>query len=75
MRSAPRTVTLFPLYHPAAALYTPSMLQALEDDVARLPALLGREDAVPVALPPEREIPALVGEQLVAAGSAQLGLF
>lgn len=69
------TVTLFPLYHPAAALYTPSMLRALEDDVARLPVLLGRKEAVPVALPPEREIPALVGEHLVAAGSAQLGLF
>ncbi len=35
-----RRVTLYPLYHPAAALYTPSMLDVLERDVARLPALL-----------------------------------
>ena len=35
-----RTVILYPLYHPAAALYTPTMLEVLERDVARLPALL-----------------------------------
>jgi DNA polymerase len=34
-------ILLYPLYHPAAALYTPSMLKALEDDFARLPGLLG----------------------------------
>ena len=45
-----RTVTLFPLYHPAAALYTPSMLKVLEEDFARIPALLERasEEPVPV---------------------------
>jgi uracil-DNA glycosylase len=32
------TVQLFPIYHPAAALYTPAML---EGDFAALPALLG----------------------------------
>ena len=36
------SVMLYPLYHPAAALYTPSMLKALEDDFARLPELLRR---------------------------------
>jgi DNA polymerase len=52
-------VLLYPLYHPAAALYTPSMLQALEDDFARLPALLGALEPVSssslesVAAPPE----------------------
>ncbi len=35
-----RAVTLVPLYHPAAALYTPRMLEVLEQDVARLGALL-----------------------------------
>jgi DNA polymerase len=35
-----RTVTLLPLYHPAAALYTPTMLEVLERDVGRLPTLL-----------------------------------
>jgi DNA polymerase len=37
-----RSVMLYPLYHPAAALYTPSMLAVLEQDIARLPALLAR---------------------------------
>jgi uracil-DNA glycosylase len=37
-----RTVSLYPLYHPAAALYTPSMLEVLEEDFARIPALLDR---------------------------------
>ena len=37
-----RKVLLYPLYHPAAALYTPSMLKVLEDDFARIPALLER---------------------------------
>jgi uracil-DNA glycosylase family 4 len=37
-----RRVLLYPLYHPAAALYTPAMLKVLEEDFARLPALLGR---------------------------------
>ena len=35
-----RDVTLLPLYHPAAALYTPSTLEVLERDIARLPRLL-----------------------------------
>jgi uracil-DNA glycosylase family 4 len=38
-----RRVTLYPLYHPAAALYTPSMLEVLERDVARLGTLLAAE--------------------------------
>ena len=35
-----RAVRLYPLYHPAAALYTPSMLETLRADFARLPGLL-----------------------------------
>jgi DNA polymerase len=38
---AGRAVVLYPLFHPAAALYTPSMLEILERDIARLPELLG----------------------------------
>jgi len=73
------TVVLFPLYHPAAALYTPSMLQALEDDFSRLPALLGQEarpvqpsaHAVPVAASPS-----LIEDDVVVVGTTtQLGLF
>src|SRR5919197_1529144 len=30
----PRTVRLYPLYHPAAALYTPAMLNTLREDFA-----------------------------------------
>ena len=37
-----RSVLLYPLYHPAAALYTPSMLNILAADFARLPQLLGQ---------------------------------
>jgi uracil-DNA glycosylase family 4 len=37
-------VLLYPLYHPAAALYTPAMLKVLEEDFARLPELLGRSE-------------------------------
>ena len=36
----PRAVRLYPLYHPAAALYTPSMLEALRADFHRIPELL-----------------------------------
>jgi len=63
-----RTVSLYPLYHPAAALYTPSMLNVLEEDFARIPALLDRmqEPAPTVELdPPAERVPE----------SVQLGLF
>jgi uracil-DNA glycosylase family 4 len=35
-----RVVRLYPIYHPAAALYTPRMLETLREDFARLPELL-----------------------------------
>jgi uracil-DNA glycosylase len=35
-----RAVRLYPLYHPAAALYTPSTLEILRADFARIPELL-----------------------------------
>src|SRR6266496_4036259 len=44
---AGRRVLLYPLYHPAAALYTPAMLKVLEEDFARLPAMLGRATEEP----------------------------
>ncbi|MBV8079845.1 MAG: uracil-DNA glycosylase [Actinobacteria bacterium] len=40
-------VVLYPLFHPAAALYTPRMLDVLQGDFARLPELLGREVVPP----------------------------
>jgi uracil-DNA glycosylase len=35
-----RAARLYPIYHPAAALYTPRMLETLREDFARLPELL-----------------------------------
>jgi uracil-DNA glycosylase family 4 len=35
-----RAVRLYPLYHPAAALYTPSMQETLRADFHRIPAIL-----------------------------------
>lgn len=35
-----RAVRLYPIYHPAAALYTPRMLETLREDFMRLPELL-----------------------------------
>jgi uracil-DNA glycosylase len=64
-----RDVTLYPLYHPAAALYTPAMLKVLESDFARLPELLG--GALQPSAPLEPEL-ALVGPSTAAE---QLGLF
>ncbi len=60
-------VLLYPLYHPAAALYTPRMLEVLQTDFRRLPELLGR------ALEPEpAPEPAL---RPPAETAVQLGLF
>src|SRR5262245_16896115 len=42
-------VLLYPIYHPAAALYTPAMLKVLEEDFARIPALMEREVGVPMS--------------------------
>ncbi|HEX5309537.1 MAG TPA: uracil-DNA glycosylase [Solirubrobacteraceae bacterium] len=44
-----RTVRLYPIFHPAAALYTPRMLQTLREDFAGLPELL----AMPAPPQPE----------------------
>jgi len=60
-----RRVLLYPLYHPAAALYTPAMLKVLEEDFSRLPALLGR-----AVEEPKPTLATLVPEPAV-----QLGLF
>jgi uracil-DNA glycosylase len=65
---AGRSVLLYPLYHPAAALYTPAMLKVLESDFARLPALL-EQDQMPVAVAAPGSVEA------VAPPTEQLGLF
>jgi uracil-DNA glycosylase len=80
-----RAVRLYPIFHPAAALYTPRMLETLREDFARLPELLALgapEQPQPMELPevafeaPEAVLqvaPAEVGGQ--SAEIDQLGLF
>jgi uracil-DNA glycosylase len=62
-------VLLYPLYHPAAALYTPAMLNVLEQDFARLPELMGRE------LAPPKPLLTPVAPEPAPAATVQLGLF
>jgi uracil-DNA glycosylase family 4 len=60
-------VTLYPIFHPAAALYTPRMLAVLEEDFRRIPELLGRTLEVPEPEPEPIQAP--------LAQPVQLGLF
>ncbi len=63
-------VLLFPIFHPAAALYTPRMLDVLQADFERLPELLGRETAVQPPVPA-----AALDRAPEPAVAVQLGLF
>jgi uracil-DNA glycosylase family 4 len=66
----PRAVRLFPVFHPAAALYTPSNVEVLRADFGRLPELLalGAPEQPPApAEAPAEEIDAARAE---AAGAA-----
>jgi DNA polymerase len=77
-----RAVRLYPLYHPAAALYTPSMLETLRTDFHRIPGLLAtgappQPDPEPVESVPEPEEepgPELAAPEAEVVAS-QLGLF
>jgi uracil-DNA glycosylase family 4 len=76
----PRLVRLYPLFHPAAALYTPAMLATLRADFERIPELLAKpapEQPAPVAPEPELviEAPELVLVPPDDPGDEQLGLF
>jgi len=70
---------LYPLYHPAAALYARAMLSTLEGDFARIPVLLG--DAAPAApreeaaVPVAPKAPAPGPPAAAPADDQQLGLF
>jgi DNA polymerase len=72
---------LYPLFHPAAALYTPSMLATLEADFARIPELTGQPGLEPLTAPPSAtptvtaEAPALAPVSAVGGEPEQLGLF
>ncbi len=43
-----RTVRVFPIYHPAAALRSTRTLEELREDFAKLPALLDEPPPVPI---------------------------
>jgi uracil-DNA glycosylase len=65
-----RTVRVYPLYHPAAALRSTGTLGQLREDFARLPALLDEPPPVPIgAVAPMAAIAAAVPEP------PQMGLF
>jgi uracil-DNA glycosylase len=52
---------LYPIFHPAAALYTPAMLTTLKEDFSRLPELIAHAAPTPgeeAAAPPAAERPA-----------------
>lgn len=57
--------TLYPVFHPAAALYTRAMLGTLQDDFARIPELIGTATPAPAA--------AVTSAR--DDGAAQMGLF
>jgi uracil-DNA glycosylase len=74
-----RPVTLYPIYHPAAALYTPAMLKTLEEDFACIPELLAGPGQLPA---PVREQATVIRFPVAAPAAApaapaeeQLGLF
>jgi DNA polymerase len=63
-------VTIYPLFHPAAALRTPAVLEQLREDFSRIPGLLEQR-------PPEDPPPPAAGDEPAAAVEepSQLGLF
>jgi uracil-DNA glycosylase len=84
-----RAVRLYPIYHPAAALYTPRLLETLREDFKRIPELLalGAPEQPPPQVAPDLT-EAQPDESSVQAGGAseqraddghsaadQLGLF
>jgi uracil-DNA glycosylase len=77
-----RAVRLYPIFHPAAALYTPRMLETLREDFQRLPELLAQPAPpqpesleIPEELPePEPSVDAVPAAEQAAAVD-QLGLF
>jgi DNA polymerase len=65
----PRAVRLYPLYHPAAALYAPSTLEMLRADFLRIPEILAL--GPPPQPAPEVEVTPAPPDY----GESQLGLF
>ena len=82
-----RAVRLYPIYHPAAALYTPRMLETLREDFSRLPQLIAsgapeQPSAELAEVPEPSDVPDLDDlagaeqeRQRRSAEADQLGLF
>ncbi len=77
-----RAVRLYPIFHPAAALYTPRMLETLREDFTRLPELLAlgapqqpESEEMPEAIPDTPSEGAQVGVEEQGSEIDQLGLF
>jgi hypothetical protein len=81
-----RAVRLYPLFHPAAALYTRALLDTLRADFGRLPALLAlappeQPERIERAAVPEPALAAAAEQPRepvpdgAASGTPQLGLF
>jgi uracil-DNA glycosylase family 4 len=67
-----RTVRLYPIFHPAAALYTPRMLETLREDFARLPELLAQsEPPQPVEGEADALAQATIARESPEAGTAK----
>jgi hypothetical protein len=62
-----RAVRLYPIFHPAAALYTPRMLETLREDFTRLPELLAMGAPEQPSL---EEVPEIEGPTGVEAASS-----
>lgn len=78
-----RAVRLYPLFHPAAALYTPSNVELLRADFARIPQLLALDPPAQPGVPePEPVAPEFEPEPSIApepepppVAAGQMGLF
>ena len=72
-----RAVRLYPIFHPAAALYTPRMLETLREDFTRLPELLALgapEQPQPLDVPEiEPDIEPQEPAELLAEGDGPAG--
>jgi uracil-DNA glycosylase len=75
-------VRLYPIFHPAAALYTPRMLETLREDFTRLPELLAlgapeqpQAEEMPEAIPEATSESAQAVVEEKDSEIDQLGLF
>jgi len=70
------SVKIYPLFHPAAGLRTPSMLERLREDFAGIPRLLEEERAVVEPVPQPAAVARSAGDAAAEPEPApQLGLF